>query len=47
MEAQSRLMYLLGMELACVACLDDGGSVLEHLRAVKTASEDLARKGAC
>ena len=38
-------MHLLGMELACIACLDNGGSVLKHLRPVKTASEDLASEG--
>ena len=38
-------MQLLGVELACVACLDNGGSVLKHLRPVKTAPEDLASEG--
>ena len=38
-------MHLLGVELACVACLDNGGSVLKHLRPVEGAPEDLASKG--
>ena len=38
-------MHLLGVKLACVACLDNGGSVLKHLRPVKTAPEDLASEG--
>ena len=33
------------MELARVTRLDDGGDVLEHLRPVKTAPEDLASEG--
>ena len=39
-------MHLLGVELACVTRLDDGGGVLEHLRPIKAAPEDLASKGA-
>ena len=38
-------MYLLGVELACVACLDDGGGVLKHLGPVEAALEDLASEG--
>ena len=38
-------MYLLGMELARITCLDNGGGILKHLRPVETAPEDLASKG--
>ena len=39
-------MYLLGMDLACITCLDDGGGVLKHLGPVEATPEDLASKGA-
>ena len=38
-------MYLLGVELACIACLDNGGGILKHLRPVEAAPEDLASEG--
>ena len=38
-------MYLLGVELACVAFLVYGGGILKHLRPIEAAPEDLARKG--
>ena len=39
-------MYVLGVELACIACLDNGGGVLKHLGPLEAAPEDLASKGA-
>ena len=38
-------MYLLGVELVCIACFDNGGGVLKHLGPVEAAPEDLASKG--
>ena len=38
---------MLGVELACIARLDDGDCILKHLRPVETAPEDLAGEGAC
>jgi hypothetical protein len=40
-------MDLLGVELARIARLDDGGGILKHLGPVETAPEDLACQGAC
>ena len=40
-------MHLLGVELACITRLDDGGGILKHLGPVEPAPEEFASKGAC
>ena len=37
---------MLGVELACIARLNDGDGILKHLRPVEAAPEDLASEGA-
>ena len=46
LESLRGLVYLLGVELAGVAGLDDCSCILEHRGPIETASEDLACEGA-
>ena len=46
LESLCGLVNLLGVELAGVAGLDDGGCILKHRRLVEATPEDLACEGA-
>ena len=46
MQLLRRLMDLLGVELACLAGLDELSGVLERGRPVETAAESFAGEGA-